>query len=80
MNITVKYFASMREKAGLPEEKIEVSAEESLSKIYESLSHRYHFPLRANEIKFAVNNEYVGEDHRLAPGDVLVFIPPVAGG
>lgn len=80
MNITVKYFASLREKAGKSHEELEISHEESLSKIYDTLSQRYQFSLSANEIKFAVNNEYVEADHSLRNGDVLVFIPPVAGG
>lgn len=80
MKITVKYFASLREKAGKHQEEMEISADESLSKIYETLSHRYQFPLSAKEIKFAVNNEYVENEYLLKNGDVLVFIPPVAGG
>jgi molybdopterin synthase sulfur carrier subunit len=80
MNITVKYFASLRDKAGVSEEKMEISSEENLSRIYEILSSRYKFPLKAKEVKFAVNNEYVDDSYRLLENDVLVFIPPVAGG
>lgn len=80
MNITVKYFASLREKAGKASEELEIGADENLSKIYETLSLRYSFILSSKEVKFAVNNEYVSDDYNLKEKDVLVFIPPVAGG
>lgn len=80
MKITIKYFASLREKAQKSQEEMEISPEESLSKIYETLSSRYDFPLSSRQVKFAVNNEYVDDQYQLKENDVVVFIPPVAGG
>jgi molybdopterin synthase sulfur carrier subunit len=80
MNITIKYFASLREKSQRNEEELQVSAEESLTKIYQTLASRYDFPLSTRQVKFAVNNEYVEDQYQLKENDVVVFIPPVAGG
>lgn len=80
MNITIKYFASLREKAGKKEEVFNISSKESLSEIYQSLASRYDFPLNSQQVKFAVNNEYVEDQYQLKENDVVVFIPPVAGG
>ncbi|MGE3608323.1 MAG: molybdopterin converting factor subunit 1 [Bacteriovoracaceae bacterium] len=80
MKITVKYFASLREKAEKTFEEIEIGSGEKLSEIYQTLSMRYAFPLSSQEVKYAVNHEYVSDDYILKERDVLVFIPPVAGG
>lgn len=80
MIITIRYFASLREKSQRHEEKLEISPDESLSKIYQTLASRYDFPLSSQQVKFAVNNEYVENHYQLKENDVVVFIPPVAGG
>ena len=80
MNIKIKYFASLREKSQKSEDLLELTTMKNLSEIYEELREKYHFPLTANEIKFAVNNEYVEAHYQLKEHDVVAFIPPVAGG
>lgn len=80
MNIKIKYFASLREKSQKSEDILELSAQKNLSEIYEQLRDKYNFPLTADEIKFAVNNEYVEAEYQLKEHDVVAFIPPVAGG
>lgn len=80
MNIKIKYFASLREKSQKSEDILELSAQKNLSEIYEQQRDKYNFPLTANEIKFAVNNEYVEAEYQLKEHDVVAFIPPVAGG
>ncbi len=80
MNIKIKYFASLREKSQKSEDLLEINEKQNLSEIYELLRGKYHFPLTAKEIKFAVNNEYVEDEYLLKEHDVVAFIPPVAGG
>ena len=80
MEIKIKYFASLREKAQKSEEVIQLEKNKKLSDIYEELTNTYHFNYAPYEIKFAVNNTYVSDEYELQNNDVLAFIPPVAGG
>jgi molybdopterin converting factor subunit 1 len=78
-NLTVQYFAILREQRGLTSEKLATSAG-SPSALYEELRARHDFTLPADRVRAAVNDEFVGGDAPLRDGDRVVFIPPVAGG
>lgn len=80
MKIRIKYFASLREKAGKSQEELELSGAPALDELYNKLSSQYGFPLSAREVKYSVNNEYVDNSFKLRENDTVVFIPPVAGG
>lgn len=80
MQVKIRYFASLREKAGKSQEDLTLPSPMDLNAIYEMLSGRYGFSLSAGEVKYSVNNEYVDGTYALKEHDVLVFIPPVAGG
>lgn len=80
MKLNIRYFASLREKAGKSQEEIHLENGKNLKDLYLELSNKYNFPLSANEIKFSVNNDYVDHLVKLNENDVVVFIPPVAGG
>jgi molybdopterin converting factor small subunit len=69
----------MREQAGRSEETIETAAE-TPSDLYGELIDRYGFTLTREQLKVAVNSEFSDWSRRLAAGDAVVFIPPVAGG
>jgi molybdopterin converting factor subunit 1 len=79
MTIKVKYFASLREKAQKNDEEItEVFA--NAFDLYIALKEKYQFTLSVDEIKVAINGEYQNFDTLILAGDVVTFIPPVAGG
>ncbi len=80
MKVKVRYFASLREQAGKSQEEIEIEKGKNLKEIYQELSLRYGFTLLPQEIKYSVNNDYVDQIIKLNENDVVVFIPPVAGG
>ena len=80
MKVKVRYFASLREQAGKSQEDIEIEKGKNLKDIYQELSQRYGFTLLPQEIKYSVNNDYVDQIIKLNENDVVVFIPPVAGG
>jgi molybdopterin synthase sulfur carrier subunit len=80
MKVKVRYFASLREQAGKSQEDIEIENGKNLKDIYQELSLRYGFTLLPQEIKYSVNNDYVDQIIKLNENDVVVFIPPVAGG
>ncbi len=80
MKVKVRYFASLREQAGKSQEDIEIENGKNLKDIYQELSLRYGFTLLPQEIKYSLNNDYVDQIIQLNENDVVVFIPPVAGG
>lgn len=79
MQLTIQYFALMREQAGRSEETLHTSAT-TPADLYAELTSRYGFTLSREQLKVAVNSEFSDWSRRLSPGDAVVFIPPVAGG
>jgi len=79
LKIKVQYYALMREQAGRSEESIETSSV-TPADLYGELTARYGFTLAREQLKVAVNSEFSEWSRRLAAGDAVVFIPPVAGG
>lgn len=81
--ITVKLFAQLREAAGVKEIRLEAR---SVAEAREKLETRFGAKLQSGLARAAalVNGEDVrflaGEKTRLEPGDILSFLPPVAGG
>ena len=84
MKVTVKYFASLRERVGKSNESIELPANSAVSDLWARV-----MPTRANDehanveddpILAAVNHDYVGREHILQDGDEVAFFPPVTGG
>ena len=79
MQLKIQYYALMREQAGRSEENLETSAA-TPADLYGELVARYGFTLAREQLKVAVNGEFGEWSRRLAAGDAVVFIPPVAGG
>jgi molybdopterin converting factor subunit 1 len=79
MHLKIQYYALMREQAGRSEENLETSAA-TPADLYGELTARYGFTLAREQLKVAVNSEFTDWSRALAPGDAVVFIPPVAGG
>ena len=78
MEVTVRLFAMLRERAGAPELTLELPEG---ARVRDALASE---PLAAlaHEIPLvmAVNREYADGDRVLDPGDELALIPPVSGG
>lgn len=79
MQLKIQYFALMREQSGRSEETLETAAA-TPADLYAELRTRYGFTLPREQLKVAVNSEFAPWSQRLAAGDAVVFIPPVAGG
>jgi molybdopterin-guanine dinucleotide biosynthesis protein A len=79
MQLKIQYYALMREQAGRSEETVETRAE-TPADLYSELKARYGFTLSREQLKVAVNSEFAPWERKLAAGDAVVFIPPVAGG
>jgi len=79
MQLKIQYYALMREQAGRSEEILETGAV-TPGDLYSELQRRYGFTLSREQLKVAVNSEFSAWSRKLAAGDAVVFIPPVAGG
>lgn len=79
MQLKIQYYALMREQAGRSDEIVETFAA-TPADLYGELKVRYGFTLAREQLKVAVNSEFSEWSRRLAAGDAVVFIPPVAGG
>jgi molybdopterin synthase sulfur carrier subunit len=74
--ITVRYFASLREKMGKSEETIDVEGVSCVAEVWDKVSRE---PLPANTL-VAINQNYVGWRQPVSGGDEVAFFPPVTGG
>lgn len=82
MNVTILYFAAVRELVGKDEER--VALPEGVATIGALAE---HLPLlhpalgeRLASVRFARNEEFAQHGDPIAEGDVIALIPPVAGG
>ena len=78
MQVQVLHFAILRERAGCPEQRVQIASGTTVSQLYNTL-----FPGLSDgsfSVMFAVNQAYVEGDHLLADGDEVAFIPPLGGG
>ena len=79
MKIRIRYFASLREKAGVEIEEIETNAS-TVRELYKERKYIHGFTLEDSLIKASVDAEFISLDSRLEENMTLVLMPPVAGG
>jgi molybdopterin synthase catalytic subunit/molybdopterin converting factor small subunit len=76
VEVTVRLFAGLRERAGFGERKVELPDGGRLADVWGTLA--LGDPPRG--LLYAVNREYAEPGHALADGDEVALIPPVSGG
>lgn len=82
MDLTILYFAWLRERTGRAAETVTVPHDvTSLGALRDWLGTRYPDAF-ANPrlVRAAVNQEFAGPETALADGDEVAFFPPVTGG
>ena len=78
MNITVRYFASMRDRMGKADESVSIDADAvTVADVWAAVADGQ--PM-ADSTLIAINMEYTNADATLKEGDELAFFPPVTGG
>jgi molybdopterin converting factor subunit 1 len=81
MTVTVLYFAAVRDLVGTNEEKMTLPDGIDVGRFARLLeAERPALAGRLAAVRFARNETFVTNDERLADGDVVALIPPVAGG
>jgi molybdopterin synthase sulfur carrier subunit len=78
VSITVLYFASLRDAAGMASETLPRPA--SLTALYEELRARHGLPLARERLRVAMDGAFCAWDAPVADGAEIAFIPPVSGG
>lgn len=77
--LTVLYFASLRDAAGVASESVEADNAD-LRGLYESLRERHGFALPAERLRVAVDGAFARWDDAPSADSEVAFIPPVSGG
>lgn len=80
MRITVLYFASLADKAQQGQQQLDLANNLSLSELYAQLKQQHGFELDTEKVRVAINDEFASWDDAINDGDIIAFIPPVAGG
>ena len=78
MTVTVLYFASLRDAAGVDAEVVDLPT--SLHALYQSLRERHGFRLGQQSLRVAVDGAFAHWTDEIADGAEVAFIPPVSGG
>ncbi|MGB5707694.1 MAG: MoaD/ThiS family protein [Arenicellales bacterium] len=76
MQISVKFFASLREQMGTDEEMVESTAPLSIAGVWQLVTDR----APPENLLCSRNLKYVDWDESVEDGDEVAFFPPVTGG
>jgi len=77
--ITVLYFASLRDAAGMDQEIRETDAPD-LAALYAEIAACHGVALPQSRLRVAVDGAFAQWDMPLRAGSSIAFIPPVSGG
>ena len=81
MRVTVRLFAMLRQQAGWREREIQLNEGATINDAWTIVANESPaLAPQRDHVRFALNREYAAANERLAEGDELAFIPPVAGG
>lgn len=76
--ITVLYFASLRDAAGIDSETLDHDGD--LRALYLALQAKHGFALPLERLRVAMNGAFARWDDAPGEGAEVAFIPPVSGG
>ncbi|KQQ84950.1 molybdopterin synthase sulfur carrier subunit [Xanthomonas sp. Leaf131] len=77
--VTVLYFASLREAAGIASEQVQSGAQD-LRGLYAELDARHGLLWTPAQLRVAVDGAFARWEDGVRDGSEVVFIPPVSGG
>ncbi len=79
MQLTVRYFASFRDSAGIDREELNTDVT-TTGELFDALANKLQAGEPRAHCKVAVNDELVDWSEPLHDGDEVLLFPPVAGG
>ena len=77
--LTIRYFAVFRERAGISGETVSLEAE-TAADVFRQLKHRHGSEEPHAHCRVAINDDMADWDSAVSDGDVVLLFPPVAGG
>lgn len=77
--VTLLYFASLRERAGIASEAATTAAAD-LAGVYDEAQARHGFTWPREHLRVAVDGEFARWSDAPSAGSEIAFIPPVSGG
>ena len=81
IRVKVFYFGQARDAAGTGEEEVSLPSTSSVGTLVSKSTKEHRLLQRlSRSLRIAVNEEIAGDDDLLKDGDVVAFLPPVAGG
>ena len=80
MNVSVRFFALYRERAGTSQTEVELPDGSTSEELLVRLRSEYTSLPLTDSVLIAVNSEYASPQAPLHDGDEVAFIPPVSGG
>jgi len=81
MNLNVRLFATLKERAGALQISLEVGEPANVSDILAALTEKHPAIKPAlQSILVSVNQEYAERTQPIHPGDEIALFPPVSGG
>lgn len=79
--VRVRYFAILRERVGVDEERLEIPSEALAGGVLDAVVERHpQVAAYRTRLRLALNEEFVPADAPVADGDEVALIPPVSGG
>ena len=78
MNVTVLFFASLREAAGTRQLELALDAPTTLRQLADRLERSHNVALSGSLC--ALNERYAEPEKQVEDGDTVAFFPPVSGG
>ncbi|MBU0678277.1 MAG: MoaD/ThiS family protein [Verrucomicrobia bacterium] len=79
MNLSVSYYAMLREQRGLSNEAVETDAA-TAGDLYVELAREHGLTLKQEHMRVSINNRMVNWDEQPNDGDTVAFLPPMSGG
>ena len=80
MQVSVRLFAGLRERAGTDRLEVELPDDARVADVLAAMAGTPVGALRPRECVVAVNREYATADEPVRAGDEVVLVPPVSGG
>lgn len=80
MQIQVRYFAELRERAGCEQQALQLDAPSDAAAVYHRLQQQHGFRFPLESLRVARNGKMVSWDAVLAEGDEIDLLPPFSGG
>ena len=77
--IQIYYYAMLKEQRGLSQETIQTKAA-TAAELYQTLQTQHKFTIAPTSLRVAVNHAFTDWQGPIQSGDIITFIPPVAGG